>query len=193
MGLSFATLGYSIAVLVARAFVSLEAHCTQFCPVIHVQGFRMHHLYYGVVLLLLSASFLAFAENTKTRWDGALVAGIGIGLVADEVGLLVLKASYWDPASLIAIGAVGLALALATLTDALRAGLDDFHILDRYDVLTTFSVLLGLTGFLYFDVPPRAFIVAGALGSWGLAILLLSTAGRTHILRIRKGQFEPSR
>lgn len=193
MGLSFATLGYTIAILVARAFVSLEAHCTQSCPVIHVQGFRLHHLYYGIVLLLLSASFLALAENTRTKWDGALVAGIGVGLIADEVGLLVLKVSYWDSASLIAIGAIGLALALATLTTALRAGLDDFHVLDRFDVLTACSVLLGLTGFLYFDVPPRAFIVAAALGSWGLAILLLSTAGRTHILRIRRGKFDPPR
>jgi len=193
VGLSFATLGYSIAVLVARAFVSLEAYCTQSCPIIHLQGFRMHHLYYGIVLLLLSASFLAFAENTRTKWDGALVAGIGLGLIADEVGLLVLKVSYWNPASLIVIGAIGLALALATLTTALRAGLDGFHVLDKYDVLTAFSVLLGLTGFLFFDRPLRAFIVAAALGSWGLAILLLSTAGRTHILRIRKGQFDSPR
>ncbi len=193
MGLSFATLGYSIAVLVARAFVSLEAFCTQSCPVIHVQGFRMHHLYYGIVLLLLSASFLAFAENSRTKWDGALVAGIGVGLIADEVGLLVLRVSYWAPASLIAIGAIGLALTLATLTTAHRSGLGDFRVLDRYDVLTACSVLLGLTGFIFFDRPLRAFIIASALGSWGLAILLLSTAGRTHILRIRKGQFDHPR
>ncbi len=193
MGLSFASLGYSIAVLVARAFVSLEAYCTQSCPVIHVQGFRMHHLYYGIVLLLLSASFLAFAENTRTKWDGALVAGIGVGLIADEIGLLILKVSYWDYASIISIGAIGLALVLATMATAIRRGLDDFRVLDRYDLLTAFSVLLGLTGFLYFDRPLRMFIVTAALGSWGLALLLLSTAGRTHILRIRNGQFDHPR
>ncbi len=193
VGLSFASLGYSIAVLVARAFVTLEAHCVQACPIIHVQGFRMHHLYYGIVLVLLSASVLAFAENTRTKWDGALVAGIGVGLIADEVGLLILKVSYWDPASLVIIGGIGLALAAATVATALRTGTDDFHVLDRVDVLTAFSVLLGLTGFLFFDRPLRAFIVASALGSWGLAIILLSTAGRTHILRIRKGQLDPPR
>lgn len=191
VGLSFATLGYSIAVLVARAFVLLEAHCVQSCPVVHFSGFRMHHLYYGLVLLLVSASILAFAEDVRTKWDGALVVGIGLGLVADEVGLLILKVSYWDPASLALIGAVGLSLGLAALTTSLRKGLDDFHILSRYDLLTTFAVLLGLTGFLFFDRPSRLLVEVGALASWGLALLLLSTAGREHILRIRKGETDP--
>ena len=150
----------------------------------------MHHLYYGLTLLVLSGMFLAFAEDFRTKWDGALVAGIGLGLVADEVGLLILKVSYWDPASIIVIGVVGLSLGLAALTTGFRHGFDDFRTLRRYDVLTAFSVLLGLTGFLYFDRPLRMFVVAAALGSWGLAILLLSTSGKTHILRIRRGQFD---
>jgi len=192
VGLSFATLGYSISVLVARTFVSLEARCTQSCPVLHVQGLRMHHLYYGVALLVLSASFLAFAEGARTKWDGALVAGIGLGLVADEIGLLILKVSYWDPASIFAIASVGGALGLATLAAAFRRGLGDFRLLKRYDLLTVFSVLLGLTGFLFFDRPLRMFVVSAAVGSWALALILLSTAGRAHILGIRKGQLDPT-
>ncbi len=191
MGLSFATLGYATAVLVARAFVSLEARCTQSCPVVRVEGFRMHHLYYGLVLIALSGAFLAFAEDARTKWDGALIAGIGLGLVGDEIGLLILKVSYWDPASIVTIGAVGLSLAVSTLLVGARRGLDDFHILSRYDLLTVFSVLLGLTGFLYFDRPLRMFVVTAALGSWILAFVLFTTAGRTHILRIRKGQLQP--
>ena len=193
MGLTFAALGYSISVLVARAFVSLEARCVQSCPVLHVQGFRMHHLYYGVALLVLSASFLAFAEDARTKWDGALVAGIGLGLVADEIGLLILKVSYWDPASIFAIGSVGILLGLATLAVAFRRGLGDFRVLKRYDLLTVFSVLLGLTGFLFFDRPLRMFVVSAAVVSWALALILLSTAGRAHILGIRKGQLDPTR
>ena len=192
VGLTFATLGYSVAVLVARAFVSLESRCTAACPVLRVSGFRMHHLYYGIVVLVLAASVLAFAEDARTKWDGALVAGIGLGLLADEVGLLILKVSYWDIQSITVIGAIGLSLGLAALTTGLRRGFDDFHLLHRYDLLTSFSVLLGLTGFLYFDRPFRMFVVTAAIGAWALSLLLLSTAGKTHILRIRRGQLDPA-
>jgi hypothetical protein len=192
VGLSFAALGYSIAVLVARTFVSLEARCITGCPVVRVSGFRMHHLYYGIALMVVAASFLAFAEDARTKWDGALVAGIGLGLVADEVGLLILKVSYWDMASILVIAVTGTILGLAALTAGLRQGFDDFRGLRKYDLLTSFSVLLGLTGFLYFDRPLRILVEGAALGSWVLAILLFSTAGKTHILRIRKGSLNPA-
>jgi len=192
VGLSFATLGFSVAVLVARAFVYLEARCITGCPVVRVSGFRMHHLYYGIALMILAASFLAFAEDARTKWDGALLAGIGLGLLADEVGLLILKVSYSDFSSILVIVTIGSFLGFATLTASLRRGFDDFRVLRRYDLLTSFSVLLGLTGFLYFDRPLRVFVEAAALGSWVLAIVLFSTAGKTHILRIRKGTLDPA-
>src|SRR5437762_14359845 len=99
-----------MAVIVARLFVSLEARCTQACPVIRVQGFHIHHLYYGVILLLASSTIMVFAGDVRTRWDSALVVGAGLGLIADEVGLLVLRVPYWATASLATIVAVGLAL-----------------------------------------------------------------------------------
>lgn len=171
--------------------MALEARCTQSCPVIRVEGFRMHHLYYGLLLLVLSGSFLAFAEQTRVKWDGALVAGIGLGLLADEVGLLVLRVTYWNWLSIATIGTVGLTLVLALLLVGLRRGLSDFRVIDRYDLLTAFSVLLGLTGFLFFDRPLRMLVVEAALGSWILAIILLSTVGRKHFLRIRHGRLDP--
>lgn len=191
VGLSFTTLGYSVAVLVARAFVFLEARCVQSCPVVRLSGFRMHHLYYGLVLIMLSAMVLAFAEDIRTRWDGALVFGIGLGLAADEVGLLILKVSYWDSSSLLVIFGIATFLGLTALTTSFRNGFDDFHILSRYDLLTSLAVLLGLTGFLFFDRPLRLFVGVAALSSWTLAILLFSTAGKTHLVRIRKGQPDP--
>jgi len=192
VGLSFATLGYTIAVLVARTFVYLEAHCVQACPIVHVSGFRMHHLYYGLALVALSATVLALAEDIRTKWDGALVVGIGLGLVADEIGLIIFKVSYWDPVSTTAIASIGLALGLTALGSALYKGVDDFQILSRYDVLTAFAVLLGMTGFLFFDRPIRMYVEIAALSSWTIALALFSTAGRAHILRIRKGQLNPA-
>ncbi len=152
----------------------------------------MHHLYYGLVLLALSGTVLALAENVRTKWDGALVVGIGLGLVADEIGLIVLKVSYWAPISLAVISFIGVALGATAVGSTLQKGIDDFHILSRYDVLTVAAVLLGMTGFLYFDRPLRLYVELAALSAWSISVALFSTAGRTHILRIRKAQLDPA-
>ncbi len=187
VGFSFATLGYSVAVVVARVFVTLEAHCTQACPVVRVQGFRLHHIFYGLVLLAISVSLLALAEDTRTKWDGALVAGIGAGLIIDEFGLLVLRVQYWSPTSLMFIGFVGVSLMVAGAVSMVRRGLDDFRILDRAHMLTVFAILLGMTGFVYFDRPFHLMIAQAAVGAWALSFALMITAGRAHILRILHG------
>lgn len=187
VGFSFATLGYSLAVLVARAFVTLESLCTQACPIVRVQGFRLHHIFYGLVLVALSMSLLALAEDTRTKWDGALVAGIGAGLIIDEVGLLVLRVQYWSPTSLMIIGAVGASLMVATAVSMMRRGLEDFRLLDKAHMLTVFAVLLGMAGFVYFDRPFHVMVAQAAVGAWAVSFALMMTAGRTHFLRILRG------
>jgi len=187
VGFSFASIGFVAAVVVARVFVMLEAQCTLACPVVRVHGFRLHHIFYGLILLLLSVSLLALAEDTRTKWDGALVAGIGVGLVADEVGLLVLGVQYWSPASLIVIGAVGALLMLATVSLMVRQGLDDFRILDKAQVMTGLAILLGMAGFIYFDRPIHTMVAQAAAGAWALSLALMITAGRTHVLRVLRG------
>src|SRR5438132_83912 len=99
VGLFFVSLGYTVSAGIARLFVTLESICTQHCPVLRVEGFRFHHMYYGVLLLLVSTGVMIYASDARARWDSALVAGIGLGLVADEIGLLILKLSYWNPIS----------------------------------------------------------------------------------------------
>jgi len=95
VGLFFVSLGYTVSIGIARLFVTLESVCTQHCPVIKVQGFRFHHMYYGGLLLLVSLGVMIYASDARARWDSALVAGIGLGLIADEIGLLILKLSYF--------------------------------------------------------------------------------------------------
>ncbi len=115
VGFLFAAVGFTMAVIVARLFVAVEARCTQSCPVIRVQGFHIHHLYYGVILLLASSTIMVFATDVRTRWDSALVVGVGAGLIADEVGLLIFRVPYWAVISLATIGLAGLTLYLATV------------------------------------------------------------------------------
>lgn len=188
VGLSFALAGYSVAVLVARAFVSLIAHCTQSCPAIRIEGFHLHHFYYGVGLVLLSVAALSFVENIRSRWDGALILGIGTGLIIDEIGLIVLGAHYWGEASVIPILAFGLVLGLGLVYTLRTWGASDFEFLDRSDLLTILSVLLGVAGFLYFVRPIRTVVIAVSVASWLFAVLLLGYHGRKHLLKILRGQ-----
>jgi hypothetical protein len=61
-------------------------------------GLHIHHLVWGIVLLLLSG-FLGFALDPKSPWSEILAAGFGIGagLTLDEFALWVrLEDVYWS-------------------------------------------------------------------------------------------------
>src|SRR5207245_2367915 len=150
VGLFFVSLGYTVSAGIARLFVTLESICTQHCPVLRVEGFRFHHMYYGVLLLLVSTGVMIYASDARARWDSALVAGIGLGLVADEIGLLILKLSYWNPISVGILAGGGLLLYLATGLKSCRAGGSDCHFVDRYQFVALILLFLCLTRFLYF-------------------------------------------
>src|SRR5260370_38379064 len=132
-------------------FRALELVCIKIVPAIRVKDFIFQHMYYGALLLLVSLGVMVYASCARARWDSALVAGIGLGLVADEIGLLVLKLQYWSPVSVGIFAGGGLLLYLATAFKSWRAGLSDFHFVDRYQFLALVALLLGLTGFLFFD------------------------------------------
>ena len=185
VGLFFVSLGYTVSIGIARLFVTLESVCTQSCPVIRVQGFRFHHMYYGALLLLVSLGIMVYASDARARWDSALVAGIGLGLVADEIGLLILKLQYWNPVSVGIFAGGGLLLYLATAFKSWRAGLSDFHFVDRYQFLALVALLLGLTGFLFFDRPVRMVVEITAVGAWLSSALLVTKYGRRHFFLLR--------
>jgi hypothetical protein len=135
---------------------------------------------------------MVFATDVRTRWDSALVLGAGLGLMADEVGLLILKTQYWALDSVAALAAGGLALYLATLYKLWTVGRRDFRLLDRYQTLSVFAVVLAMLGFLYFGRPfMRAMFVDAALVAWVSASLLLLTFGRRHIQEIRRTPLNP--
>jgi hypothetical protein len=111
--------------------------------------------------------------------------GIGVGLVADEVGLLILKLAYWNAVSVSILLIAGLGLVTATFVAALRDGLEEFRYLDRYQLLYILSLVLGFTGFLYFDRPVRVIVQFGALTAWLSSVVLVAKYGRKHFWLIR--------
>jgi len=192
VGFLFTAVGFTMATIVARLFVALEARCTANCPVLRVQGFHIHHFYYGVLLVLISSTIMVVATDVRTRWDTALAFGAGLGLIADEVGLLVLRVPYWALASLATISVTGLSLYSATLYKLWAVGRRDFSLLDRSQTLSIFAVVLVMLGFLYFGRPfLRAMFVDAALLAWVSASILLLTFGRKHLRELRRTPLNP--
>ena len=191
VGFSFATLGFSSAVLVARVweYVSLESYlrCDPACPTRSSNLFQLHHFYYGLVLLSVSTSFLTVTKTQRVRWDAALIFGIGAGLCADEAGLLLLKIPYDDPISLLMLAGIGFALLGGTVNAAFRDGTGEFRILDRADILTLLSILLLMSGFLYLDRPLITIVAVAGGASWAGAGILIALFGKKHFVRIWEG------
>jgi len=187
VGFSFATIGFSSAVLVARIweFISLKSHltCGNFCPT-RSNLFQLHHFDYGLVLILVSMGFIAVTSRQRVRWDAALVFGIGTGLCTDEAGMLLARIPYNSPLSLLLIACVGAALSVGTINAALCDGTLEFKRLDRADILTEVSILLVMAGFLYLDRPLITLVEVAGAASWAGAVVLISVFGRKHFLRI---------
>jgi len=186
VGFFLASLGFSASVIVARVWenVAHETHCVPACPSFTLQAFRLHHFYYGVGFLIVSITVLAFASRQRVRWDAALVLGIGMGLLGDEAGLLLLRVPYSSPISLILLAGFATSLFLGAIHAALRDGTWEFHVLDQADALTATSALLAMFGILYLDRPLQPIVEAAGLLSWISALVLLALFGKRHFLRV---------
>ena len=111
-------------------------------------GLHLHHLVWGIVLLLLTG-FLGFALSPRSPWNEVLAGGFGVGagLTLDEFALWVyLRDVYWSDEGRASLDAVVVAAALAGL------------------------VLLGIAPF---DLPNNSSSVA-TLSSSVLVVLVLS-------------------
>lgn len=184
VGLFLASVGYAVAVAMARIFVSLESHCVQSCPIVKVEGFQFHHFYYGLTLATVSLGILLLSRRQRVRWDASFFFGIGVGLMADETGLLFLGTTYDSSLSLFIVGLVATSFVLATVYAASAAGLLEFRSLDRADVLTFASIVLVIVGLVIFDRPFRMILeVVGGL-AWAAALVLFGLYGRTHIRKL---------
>jgi ABC-type nickel/cobalt efflux system permease component RcnA len=79
---------------------------------LHVRGTHVHHLNYGIFLLVAVGAWLLLRPPRNFRWP-AILYGVGLGLTFDEFGMwLHLGGSYWQRASWDAVVVVAAVLAL---------------------------------------------------------------------------------
>jgi hypothetical protein len=82
---------------------------------LHLGGNHIHHLNYGIVLLVAVGGFLLFRDPTGRALKICAVAyGIGLALTFDEFGMWVRLdgSTYWQRASVDAIGVLAAVLGL---------------------------------------------------------------------------------
>jgi len=90
--LSFITLvSFLASFAVARIF-------TYFFPstVLMVQGFHIHHFWYGLALLTIGGWLGINYRDDQTERIAAIIFGVGGGLIGDEIGLLVTFGDYYS-------------------------------------------------------------------------------------------------
>lgn len=90
--LSFIMLAFFLAsFVVARVF-------TAFFPstVLVVQGYHVHHFWYGLALLAIGGWLGINYRDDHTERIAAIIFGVGGGLVGDEIGLLVTFGNYYS-------------------------------------------------------------------------------------------------
>jgi len=76
---------------VARVF-------TSFFPsaVLEVQGYHVHHFWYGLALLVIGGWLGINYRDDYTERIAAIIFGVGGGLVGDEIGLLITFGDYYS-------------------------------------------------------------------------------------------------
>jgi len=90
--LSFIMLSFFLAsFVVARVF-------TAFFPstFLEVQGYHIHHFWYGLALLAIGGWLGINYRDDHTERIAAIIFGVGGGLVGDEIGLLVTFGNYYS-------------------------------------------------------------------------------------------------
>lgn len=90
---------------------------------VHLGGTHVHHLNYGIFLLVGVGAWLLVARPTTPRAIRAAAAlyGVGLGLTFDEFGMwLHLGGSYWQRASYDAVVSIAAVLGLVAVAPRLR-------------------------------------------------------------------------
>ena len=116
-------------------------------------GLHLHHLVWGIVLLLLSG-FLGFVSSPKSPWDEILAGlfGVGAGLTLDEFALWIhLRDVYWSEEGRSSFDAVVVAAVLGGL---IVVGIAPFDLaksdspVETIAIVVTVDVLLAVLAIL---------------------------------------------
>jgi hypothetical protein len=148
-GLSFyGTLGFVAGFFGARLFATLNP--TAVVVDTH-SGIHFHHFWYGLAMVTVAGWMGIALRNERLDRNLALIFGLGIGFIGDEVGLLLTFGDYsFKLASWFFAGAVAIII-LVTLFWRFRKSIEeDVLKVSNYERLTQIGILLALFSTIFF-------------------------------------------
>ena len=148
-GLSFyGILGFVAGFFGARLFATLNPKVV---VVDTHSGIHFHHFWYGLAMIIVAGWMGIALRNERLDRNLALIFGLGVGFIGDEVGLLLTFGDYtseltaWFFAGAIAI------IILVTLFWRFRKSIEeDVLKVSNYERLTQIGVLLALFSTIFF-------------------------------------------
>ena len=172
-GLAFyGTLGFITGFSAARIFATLNPTVTVVDP--HT-GIHFHHFWYGLALVIATGWMGLALRNERLDRNLALVFGLGVGLIGDEVGLLLTFGDYRSELTVWFFAAAIATIILATLFWKFRSNIQE-EVLDLNirEHLIHLGVLLALLSVIFFAF--RSFNLGFV--SVGLGVLIFLFAYR---------------
>ncbi len=80
---------YIVLIFFLLSFGIVRLYSLNFTHFILVDGYHIHHFYFGMASLFLGGILAIISDNNKTKLKiASAMIGIGSGLFADEIGLL---------------------------------------------------------------------------------------------------------
>jgi hypothetical protein len=165
---ALALLSFAVAFFSARLFAVLNPK-----TIVEAGGIHFHHFWYGLVMIVVSGWLGISQPPSIYRRIYAIVFGLGAGLVADELGLLLTFGNYFsEPTYLVFIAAVcvgGLGVMLLWYRESVRY---DFLDLKRNErILYAGVILVGVAVIPFAAGQP---LLAGVIAAVGVVVIVVS-------------------
>jgi hypothetical protein len=148
-GLAFyGTLGFIAGFSVARIFATLNPTVVVVDP--H-SGIHFHHFWYGLAMVIVTGWMGIALRNERLDRNLALVFGLGVGLIGDEVGLLLTFGDYRSELTAWFFATAIATIILVSLFWRFRKNIED-EVLDigLHENLTHIGVLTALLSVIFF-------------------------------------------
>ncbi len=168
--------------VVARAFSTLNPMTT-----VSIVGFRIHHFWYGIILLALGGWLGIAYDEPRVSRIAAILYGAGGGLIGDEFGILLTGSGegYWAAITytflVIFLTIVTILVTINRYSKVIRQELSEFT---RSNISFYSGVFLTAVSATFITQLNNPIIVAV---STGLTILGLAQITAYFVQRIRQG------
>lgn len=91
-------ISFLISFVIARIYVILLGDIATGRDVFPFERYMIHHLYYGIALLIISGWMAIIYKDRDIHKISAVLYGAGLGIFFDEIGLMLTHfEDYWDP------------------------------------------------------------------------------------------------